>query len=86
MSVHAEQERHEQMVGVPESLKRLLSDPVVGSGVYQQHAEQHDVSSNATSLGVMDLQRNLRTHLSPLYVEEASIVSFAPPHVGYRLT
>jgi len=38
MRVHAEQERNEQVVGVPESLERLLSDPVVGGGVDQQHA------------------------------------------------
>lgn len=33
MGVHAEQERNEQVVGVPESLERLLSDPGMGSRV-----------------------------------------------------
>ena len=86
MRVHAEQERNEQVVRIPEGLERLLSDPVVGGRVDQQHAKQHDVSGDATSLGVMNLQGNLRPHLSPLYVEEARTVSFPSLLVWYRLT
>jgi hypothetical protein len=73
--VHSEQERNEKMMGVPESLKRLLSNPVVGSRVNQQHAEQHDVSSNTTSFGVMNLECDLRSDLNTLDVEEAIFIS-----------
>ena len=38
VGVHAEQKGNEQVVSVPESLERLLSDPVVSGGVDQQHA------------------------------------------------
>ena len=38
VGVHAEQKGDEQVVSVPESLERLLSDPVVSGGVDQQHA------------------------------------------------
>jgi hypothetical protein len=39
MRVHAEQKRDEQVMGVPKGLERLLSDPVMGRGVDQQHAK-----------------------------------------------
>jgi hypothetical protein len=74
VGVHAEQERDEEVVSVPKGLERLLSDPVVRSGVDQEHAEQHDVSSDTTSFGVVDLKRNLRTDLHALNVEEATVV------------
>lgn len=73
--VHAEQERDEKVVGVPESLERLLTNPVVSSRVDQQHAEQHDVSGNSTSLGVVNLECNLRADLDTLDIEEAGTIS-----------
>jgi hypothetical protein len=73
MCVHAEQEWNEEVVSVPESLKRLLSDPVVGGGVDQEHAKQHDVAGDTTSLGVMDFESNLRSYLNALNVEEATV-------------
>jgi hypothetical protein len=36
--VHAEQEGNEEVVSVPKRLEGLLADPVVRSGVDQQHA------------------------------------------------
>jgi hypothetical protein len=74
--VHTKQEWDEEVMGVPESLKRLLSDPVVRSGVHEQHAEQHDVSGNAASFGVVNLESNLGTDLTLLYVEEAAKISY----------
>jgi hypothetical protein len=73
--VHSKQEGNKKVMGVPEGLKRLLSNPVVGSRVNQQHAEQHDVSSDTTSFGVMNLEGNLWADLNTLNVEEAAIVS-----------
>lgn len=75
MRVHPQQERNEEVVSVPESLERLLPDPVVCCGVHEQHAEQHDMASDATSLGVVDLKSNLRSNLTLLYIEEAERVS-----------
>lgn len=60
---------------VPEGLERLLSDPMVCSSVYQKHAKQHDMSSDAASLGIVDFKRNFRTYLHALNIEEAEIVS-----------
>ena len=74
--VHTKQEWDEKMVGVPKGFERLLSNPVVSSGIDEKHAQQHDMSGNTTSFGIVDLQRNLRTHLGPLHVEKAAQVSF----------
>ena len=38
VGVHAEKEGDEQVVSVPESLERLLTDPVMGRGVDEKHA------------------------------------------------
>jgi hypothetical protein len=74
--VHTEQERNEEVMGVPESLKGLLSDPVVCGGVHEQHAEQHDVAGDTASFRVMNLKGNLRTDLALLHVEKAEKVSY----------
>ena len=71
VGVHAEQERDEQVMSVPERFERLLTDPVVGSGVDQKHEQKHEMSSDTTSLGVVDLKRDLGSHLYSLNVEEA---------------
>lgn len=73
--VHAEQEWDEEMVSVPEGLKGLLSNPVVGRGIDQQHAKQHDVSSDAASFCVVDLESDLRSDLALLDVEEVDIMA-----------
>jgi hypothetical protein len=39
MGVQSQEERNEQMVSVPEGLKRLLADLVMGGRVHQEHAE-----------------------------------------------
>lgn len=77
MRVHAEKERNEQVVSVPEGLERLLSDPVMRCGIHEQHAKQHNMSGNATSLGVVNLEGNLGTNLGHLNVEETTHVSLA---------
>jgi hypothetical protein len=71
--VHAEQERNEEMVGVPEGFEGLLSDPVVSGRIHQKHEQKHHVSSNSTCFGVVDLECYLGSHLRSFNVEEAVI-------------
>lgn len=78
MRVHAQHEGDEQVVSVPESLERLLANPVVSGRVHQKHAEQHDVTRNATWLGVVDLESENRSNLRPLNIEEARTISRNP--------
>ena len=73
--VHTQQEGDEQMMGVPERLERLLSDPVVSGRIDEQHAEQHDVSSDTTGLSVMDFKRDFRSNLCYFDVVEATPIS-----------
>src|SRR5437660_1697174 len=56
MSVEGEEEDESQVVGVPESLEALVANLVVRGGVHQQHAEEHDVASDTTGFGVMDVE------------------------------
>lgn len=72
-------------MSIPECFERLLSNPMVGSGVHQEHEQKHEVSSDTTSLGVMDLKRDLRSHLYPFNVEKATNVS-TEPHIVRRNT
>jgi len=41
--------------------------------VHEQHAKQHNVTSDTTSLSVVDIQRKLRTNLADFDIEEAAI-------------
>lgn len=74
MCIHTEQEWDEKMVRVPESLERLLSNPVMSGGVDQKHAKKHDMSSYSTCLGVVDLKSDLWSHLYSFNVKETRSV------------
>lgn len=71
VGVQAEEERDEEMVSVPEGLERLLPNAVVGGGIHEQHAKQHDVTCNTTGLGVVNLDCGYWSDLSLLHVVEA---------------
>ena len=70
VGVQAQHEGNEQVVGVPESLERLLPDTVVRGSVHEQHTEEHDVAGDSTRLCVVDLQGTDRANLGLLDVVE----------------
>ena len=74
VGVESEQEGDEEVVRVPEGLEGLLPDLRVGGGVHEQHAEEHDVAGDATRLGVVDVEGDLRPDLVLLDVEEVDVV------------
>ena len=74
VGVHAEEERDEEMMGVPEGFEGLLPDLVVCRGVHEEHAEEHDVTCDATGLGVVDLYGSFRADLGAFNVEEVDVV------------
>lgn len=53
--VETEEEGDKEVVGVPKRFKRLLTNLVVSGGVNHEHAKQHYVTSDTTSLLVMDV-------------------------------
>lgn len=61
--IHGEQERNEEVVGVPKGLVALLSDFGMRGGVDQEHTEQHDVPGDSTGLRIMNLHGGFYSHL-----------------------
>ena len=55
VGVESDHEEECEVVGVPESLKTLVADLVVGGRVHDEHDEQHEVTGNATSLFVVNI-------------------------------
>jgi len=74
MGVEAQHEDDEQMVGVPKGLEALLADHFVRSCIHEQHTQQHDMTSDATCLSVVDIQCRLRADLRFFYVKEVDVV------------
>lgn len=73
VGVQTQKERDEKVVSVPECLEGLLSNASVGSGVHEKHAQEHDVTSNASSFSVVDLQCRHGSNLRLLDVVEAMV-------------
>jgi len=53
----------------------LLADTSVGSGIHQQHAEQHNMTSNTTGVHVVDLECEERSNLRLFDVEKVDVVT-----------
>lgn len=63
VGVKTDHEEECEVVSVPEGLEALCADLVVGSGVHENHDEEHEVSSDTAWLGVMDVEGSLRADL-----------------------
>lgn len=59
MGVEAQHEEESEVVSVPEDLESLLANFGVGSGVHQDHDEQHKVTSDSTWLFIVDIEGGL---------------------------
>jgi hypothetical protein len=75
VGVHSQQKWNEQVVSVPKCFERLLANLGMGSCVHQHHAQQHNVTRDTTSLGVMDLDGSHGSNLCPFNIEEAVFIS-----------
>lgn len=75
VSVQSKEEDEGQMMSVPEDFERLVTDFVVGGGVHQEHAQQHNMTSDTTGVRVVNLQSGERPGLKFLDIEEVDIVS-----------
>lgn len=61
--IKGKDEDKSKMVGIPKCLKALLANLVMGCGVHKKHTEKHDMTSDATSLGVVNLDGGGRSNL-----------------------
>jgi hypothetical protein len=75
-----EHKKESQVMGVPEDLKALLADLLVSGRVHQEHNKQHEVSSDATRLSIVDLLSSLFADLSTLDVDKIDVVSCRMKH------
>ena len=63
MGVQADHEEESEVMRVPEGLEALGADLVVGGGVHEHHNEEHEMTCDTASLGVVDVQSPFRTNL-----------------------
>lgn len=80
MGVNSNHEEKRKMVSVPKRLETLVADLVVRGGVHQHHDQEHEMTSDAPGLRVVDLQSNLLSDLSAFDVEKVDIVSGSMDH------
>lgn len=69
VGVKSDHEEECEVVGIPEGFKALATDLVVGGCVHDEHDKQHEVTSDATSLFVMDILRGNLANLCARYQE-----------------
>jgi hypothetical protein len=64
MRIKGEEEHKCEMMCIPEGFEGLLADWCMSSRVHEQHAQQHDVSSDPTGFRIMNLygRNRSRTH------------------------
>jgi hypothetical protein len=74
MRIHRQEERDEQVMRVPEGLEALLPDLRMRRSVHEQHAQEHDVPGDSTSLCIMYLNRSLWSNHRSLDVEEVDVM------------
>ena len=58
-------------MGVPKCLVRLLPYSGVSGGEHQEHAEEHDMSGNATGFCIVYLDGRHRSELFPFNIVKA---------------
>lgn len=63
MRVKTNHEKECEVVSVPKGFETLVANLVVGSGIHEDHNEEHEVSRDTASLGIMNIESNLRANL-----------------------
>jgi hypothetical protein len=68
MSVKTDHEEEGKVVGVPERLEALRADLLVGGGVHEDHDKEHEMTSETTRLGVVNLLGKLLTNFYSIII------------------
>jgi len=63
MGVKTNHEEKRKMMSIPESLKTLLANFLMSSGIHEHHDEKHEMTGNSSCLGIMNLQCELLSDL-----------------------
>jgi len=80
MGVKTDHEKEGKVVGIPKGFKALCANLVVGGSIHQNHDKKHEMTSDAASLGIMNVQSNFRPDLGSLDIEEVNIVGSCVNH------
>ena len=59
MRIETDHEEERKMVRVPERLKALCTDLVMGGGVHEDHDQKHEVPRDASSLLIVNVEGDL---------------------------
>jgi hypothetical protein len=80
MGVDPNHEEEREVMSVPESLETLVANLFVGGRVHQYHDQEHEMTSYASRLRVVNLESNLFPNLSALNVEKVYVVGGSMNH------
>jgi hypothetical protein len=56
MGIQRQDEDERKMMRIPKRFERLLTNGCVRGGIHQEHAQQHHMPGNPTSLSIMNLE------------------------------
>lgn len=56
MRKESNHEEESKVVSIPKNLEALLSNFLVGSGIHQEHDEEHEVTGDAARLRIVNIQ------------------------------
>lgn len=59
MTVNTNHEEERKVVSVPESLETLLTNLAVSGTIHQNHDQEHEMATDSSGLGVVDIQSDL---------------------------
>jgi hypothetical protein len=80
VGVESNHEEKCEVVSIPERFEALVANLVVGGGIHEDHHEEHEMASDATRLGIMDLQSDLLSDLSALDVDKVDVMGGSVYH------
>jgi len=80
MAVETKHEEERKVMSVPEGFKALGTDLVMGGRVHEEHDQEHEVTSDGSRLGVVDLKCDLLANLGSLDIDEVDIMSSGVHH------
>lgn len=70
------------MMSIPESLEGLLANLLMCCCIHQKHTQQHNVTGNTTSFGVVDLESSDLSDLCLFDIEKTVVVSIGHLIIG----
>jgi hypothetical protein len=68
MGIQSQDENERKVMRIPKRFERLLTNGCVRSGIHQEHAQQHHMSCDSTSLSIMNFESRHRASTDGLHI------------------